>query len=330
MNTSTQLRDIRQLISQGETGKALQALVDYLESVGDQPDYLHTARVLEANFNAVRQQEIKGLLGFAEAQREYARANDALLALLDDLQSGKKATGGLRGTGDGRVKKPWTGWLIGGVVVLAAGILVGIWLKKAGTAQSKKASDIEQVATPNEKKVEVCPEFRPGRFKVMIVKFQNLGSDPRKPELSVQTRIRELTANNQLLTDVEIYSHPDLETNTPDLSDATSLAKRCMADLVIWGQFESLANNAISVDIRYAFTDETWPPGAAIQTFKNVSEIKTDRMKISNLDDAIFRICTAMALHENRMDLAEKWLNKLQDPNPREQKWKAALKNSRQ
>lgn len=325
MNQPTVYTNVRQLISQGDTAQALQTLINYLEAAGDQAEYLHTLRVVEANYNAVRQQELKGLLGFQDAQREYARATDALLAVIANLQSGRKPLPGLQGTGDGRVKKTWTGWLIGGAVVLVIGILFGVWLKRQHKAQSLQDATPGIVTNPSTKAESVCPAFQPNRFKVMIVQFQNLGSDQRKPELSVQTRIRELTANNQLPTDVEIYTHPDLESNTPDLNDATTLGKRCMADMVIWGQFEPLPKNAISVEIRYAFIDDTWPPGAAIQTFKNVSEIKTDRMKINQLDDAIFRICTAVALHENRMDLAEKWLNKLKEPNPREQKWKAVL-----
>ncbi|MDX1910607.1 MAG: hypothetical protein SFV22_03930 [Saprospiraceae bacterium] len=329
MNHSVVYSNIRQIISQGDTAQALQTLITHLEADGSQAEHLHTLRVVEANFNAVRQQELKGLLGFQDAQREYARANDALLAVLDHLQSGRKPVVGLQGTGDGRVTPPWVTWLIGGVVVLAIGFLFGVWLRRQNKAQAVQEPVPGIMATPEKKEAGTCPVFQANRFKVMIVKFQNLGSEQRKPELSVQTRIRELTANNQLPTDVEIYSHPDLESSTPDLSDATTLGKRCMANMVIWGQFEPLPENAISVDIRYAFTDDAWPPGAAIQTFKNVSEIKTDRMKINQLDDAIFRICTAVALHENRMDLAAKWLNKLKEPTPREQKWKAMLNNKK-
>jgi hypothetical protein len=87
--------------------------------------------------------------------------------------------------------------------------------------------------------------------------------------------------------------------------------------MVIWGDYEKLADS-INVDIRYSLADSNWPPGAAIQTFKNISELKSDRMKISNLDEAVFRLCTVMALHENKLDLAQKWLNKIQHPTQRE------------
>jgi|GEM_PF-3241548 len=63
-----------------------------------------------------------------------------------------------------------------------------------------------------------------------------------------------------------------------------------------------------------------------MEIFKNVSEIKTDQIKTNNLDEAVFRIRTAMALHQNKMDLAEKWLNKIQQPNAREIQWKKLLK----
>lgn len=97
----------RELLSQGDTAKALKALIAHLEKSGSQPDYLRSLRLIEANFNTVRQQEIKGILDFSEAKREYARTNDALLTIMEALQSGKIPSVGLTGTGDGRQRQSW-------------------------------------------------------------------------------------------------------------------------------------------------------------------------------------------------------------------------------
>jgi len=41
-----------------------------LEKDGSRPDVLRILRVVEANYNATRQQEIKGILEFSDARRE--------------------------------------------------------------------------------------------------------------------------------------------------------------------------------------------------------------------------------------------------------------------
>ena len=123
---------------------------------------------------------------------------------------------------------------------------------------------------------------------------------------------------------LRVVEAKSFDSNTPSLQEATALGSQCQADMVIWGQYEPI-DNSISVDIRYAFTAANWPPGAAIETFKNVTEIKADQMKITNLDEAVFRLFTAKALYENRIDLAEKWLSKLKQPNEREIQWRKML-----
>jgi hypothetical protein len=301
MNTNPVFDSVQELLSQGDTSQALQMLIVFLEKDGSKPEFVRTLRVVEANFNTTRQKEIKGILEFSKAQVVYAKCNDALLSVLEDLKAGRKISNDL--TASTRTRNPNRTWLIGGGVLLVLGLVAGILITKLDTGLK-------------------CPDFRPGDFKIMILQFQNVSEQKRTPEASIQARIRELTKINQLATDVEIVNDKRFESNTPDLKDAVELGMQCDAEMVVWGQFEPMANDSISVTVYYAFTEAKWPPGEASQTFKNVSEIKTDRMKITNLDEAVFRICTALAAHENRMDLVKKWLNKIKEPNSREQEWK--------
>ena len=321
MNSNPVFNSVQQLLSQGDTGQALQVLIAFLEKDASRPDILRTLRVVEANYNAARQQEIKGILEFSEAQREYAKSNDALLSVLEDLASGRKPSQGLSGTGDGGSRNPLLPWLIGGGILVVLGIVAGLWFSRAKRPKTNPGQAIEQAKVNGPQ----CPNFRSAGFKVLVLEFQKLSGDDSNPALGIQTRIRDLTTRNNVDTDVEILSANQFGNNTPDLREASGLGKNCQADMIIWGQYEQ-ANQSLEVDIRYAFTNPDWPPGAAIQKFKNVSELKADRMKITNLDEAVFRLCTAMALRENRLDLAEKWLNKIQNPTAREQKWKEMIK----
>lgn len=313
MNNDPVFESVQQLLSQGDTGQALELLIQHLEKEGSQPEIVRSLRVVEANYQSVRQQEIKGLVDFSELRRAKAQANDAILSLLDDLKSGRKPLVGQSGTGDGRVF-PWP-WIIVGAILLIA----GIWMIRSN---QKKEGPL----TASNSEIQ-CPSFQSPGSKVIILPFLNLGESKRRPELSIQSRIRELTKNNNLATSVEILTDPKLGSDAPDDQTATQLGKHCQADMIIWGQYEPLEKDSISVDIHYAFVNADWPPGAAIQTFKNVTEIKTAKeLNLANLDDAIFRICTALALHNNNLPLAEKWLNKIKKPNQREEAWKKILK----
>ena len=77
----------RALILEGKTGKALQTILATLENDPHHAASLRTLQLVAANYNAARQQEIKGILSFQEAQRSYSQVNDALFSALDALES---------------------------------------------------------------------------------------------------------------------------------------------------------------------------------------------------------------------------------------------------
>jgi len=156
MNDHPVFDSARELLSQGDTGRALKTLIAHLEQDGSQPDYLRSLRLIEANFNAVRQQEIKGILDFSDAKKEYARTTDALLTIIEALQSGQVPSIGFSGTGDGRRKQPAVVWLLGGGILLLVGIVIGMWhWNREKPPQEPEPSQLQ------------CPKFQPEGFKIM-------------------------------------------------------------------------------------------------------------------------------------------------------------------
>jgi hypothetical protein len=79
----------RNLILDGETGKALETILAYLRQYNAAPDIRRILEVQSANYNATRQQEQKNILSFQEAQRLYSQVNDVILEQLDHLEGGK-------------------------------------------------------------------------------------------------------------------------------------------------------------------------------------------------------------------------------------------------
>jgi hypothetical protein len=289
----------RELLSQGDTGQALDNLIAALEGSGGQPEALRTLRVVEANYNTARQKEQKGILSFPDAQRAYSQANDAILGVLDDLAAGRKPVASAPVSR--RV------WFVGGGALLLVGVLLGWWLMRPPADVALKKTDSKEPA---------CPTFEPQKFRVMLLPFQKLGGADSRPAASIQTRIRDLTARNDLPTDVEILLDKKFEESTPDIEEARRLGKQCEADLVVWGQYEGFGGDSVAVDVRYVFTEmPEWAGRTEFQGFRGVAALQSGKSEaLRSLDDAIFSLCSAMAIHAGRLELAEKWMGKLTKP----------------
>lgn len=302
---------VRQFLSQGDTAQALRMLITHLEQENSNPEALRILRVIEANFNTTRQKELKGILDFSTARQAYSKANDDLLGVLDDLAAGRTPV----------VEEPEASprsmriyWLIGGGILILLGLIAGILLRNS-------PPDKKPIEKPQE-----CPVFDTQGITVMLIPFQNLGDRASKPEVAIQTLIRDLTQRNKVKSDVQVFQGDRFATNQPDMDDATEIGRHCAAKMVIWGNYEKV-EEGISLDVRYVFTEAPNLPGGAIaDTFRNLSELRNDTAKFSSLEDAVFALCAFMALHEGNMALAEKWLDKVQQPNARMDQIKAMLK----
>lgn len=309
------------IVAQGDLGTALEQLVQYISRENKDPNTLRLLRVLEARFNAIKQKERKGILDTREAQKEYNAVSDALLGIVDDLKAGRNPAMNEEAFASPAANTRIT-WWIGGAILVLLSVIAGVLIsraKKQTTIVLKPSTEVVQ-----EKK---CPDFNGTGFRFLLLPFQNLRNDTgSKPELSLQERIRTLTRNNNVSSEVEILPGKRVEDTTPDQVLAKKLGLTCQADMVIWGQYEMVANDEINVDVQYVFTKApNLPAGEASDTFRSLSELKANKMKFSNLEQAVLSLCSVMALHEGNTALAEKWLNKLSDPSPEFRKIKKML-----
>lgn len=278
---------VHALLRQGDTGAALETLRLFLgDNKKQYPDALRALQGMEANYGATRQQELKGILSFQEAQREYSRINDALLALLDDLSAGRVPAS----AGSTRRRRAW---LMGGAALLFIVALV-LWVSRDNQS---------------------CPDFDDTQgLHVMLLPFQNVGGAPAKPEKVLQEGIRDLTQKNKLAADVKVLGDYDSERKNPDAKDAASLGRHCSADFVVWGSYSS--GDSARVDINYIFPNKEDQGGSTgFQAFKNITDLQSGAMLRRSLDDAILSLCAMMALRANDLPLAKKWLDKVKEPS---------------
>ena len=309
----TIFESVRQLLSQGNTDKALRLLITHLEEEKNAPEALQTLRVIEANYNGARQKEIRGILDFSAVQQAYSKSNDALLSVMDDLEAGRKPS--LNVENDDK-QKTRVYWLIGGAILILLGLIAGILLINHKP---------EAPAIAPAKTTEACPDFDTSTVTVMLIPFLNQGAVESKPEVAILTLIRDLTQRNNVKSDVQLFKGDLFTKSPPDIDQATKTGRQCSAKMVIWGLYEKV-ENGISVDVRYVFTEAPNLPGGAIaDTFRNLTELRTDSGRFKSLEDAVFSLCTFIALHEGNMDLAKKWSNKVKEPSQRLQLIKGML-----
>lgn len=293
----------REALRQGDTAKAIELVISHLEAGRHHAETLRTLRVVEANYHAARQQEVKGILTFSEAQREYNKLNDNLLAILDALTEGKK-TSPTSASPTSRARWP----VLVGIGVLALAALLGAWWF------------LRKNAAPD------CPEFRGQGLRVLILPFQNVGStsNDAKPEVVLQSRIEERSRSNDFPLSVEVMTDFNAAKHNPDLYDAQPLGKTCGADMVIWGLYDKSGDN-IQLDTRFAFVKPDGASGGTgFQVFASVPNIHSGKM-LKGLDDAVFSLCAIMALREKRLPLVKKWLEKVVVKDERDSKVLAKL-----
>ncbi|MCC6279548.1 MAG: hypothetical protein IT262_03045 [Saprospiraceae bacterium] len=316
MATHPIFETVRQHLQQGETGAALQTMITYLEAEGTQTELLHTLRVVQANYNAAKQQELKGILAFQEAQREYSKVNDALLSTIDDLSAGRPLHT-VAPAAPARSKMPW---IIGGAAFLVVALVaVFMFSRKPKTAVTDPAQ--ANAAEAN------CPQFRAAEYKIMLIPFLSLNKEESKPELSVQTRIRDLTRDNDISADVEIAAGHTME-SLPDFERARVKGNKCDANVVIWGQYEKVGDTTL-VDVHYVFTKGAKVIGGHtdFQPFRSLAALQQSGKSsgLRSLDDAILSICSVMAVHAGKPEVAEKWLAKIENPSEKDDSLQEAI-----
>ncbi|MBL7829372.1 MAG: hypothetical protein JNJ57_22235 [Saprospiraceae bacterium] len=312
---------IRKFILAGDLPQAIRLFSDFLKKEKKSPEAIRILQVLESQLSAIQQKERKGILDLEESQKAYNKITDAILGLADDLEAGRVPKP-LDDMPAAPSKAPW----VIGLAILGVLVLIAVFMfRRSNKPTIVQLPPVEQ----KQQEPKECPDFDERGFRVLLIPFQKLGGDDSKPELGIQTRIRDLTKRNNVDTDVKILKGNRFSDSTPDDDEANKTGKICQADMVIWGQYEN-EPTGISVDVRYVFTQNpNFSSGSSIEKFKNLTELKSNQMKFNSLEQAVFSLCTMMALHEGNTPLAEKWLDKIEKPTKEMLKIRKMLKEGK-
>ncbi|HNM24400.1 MAG TPA: hypothetical protein PKL15_03175 [Saprospiraceae bacterium] len=290
MEQQAAINAVQALLRQGDTAAALETFRLFLtDNKLQYADTLQALNTLEAAYNTTRQNEFKGILAPEETQREYNRINNAIFGLLRALDSPAAKPS------SGTIRRRRT-WLIAAIALLCVVVMVLLVFRDK----------------------RLCPDFKetPG-LRVMLLPFQNVGSQQQNPESVLQTSIRKLTSDNNIPAQVQIIDQLPAEKRNPDAAEAAAYGRHCQADLVIWGSYT--VDDSARVDVNYVFSnDEQNSSNTGFQAFKNITELQKGALVRRTLNDALFSVCAMMAVRSDNLPVARKWLQKIKEPSPQE------------
>ena len=269
------LEKFKDLLGAGDTAAA----IAFLKSEKMPALDLKTLTLIEADFNAVRQSELKGLIDFQEARLKYNQINERLISL---AEAGDPAVLNSK-------NKSRRNWILVALIPVLAAVFWFVFFQKN----------------------DGCPDFETGKKnKILILPFENVGSEPARPELILRNRINELTSKNNLSASAKLLS-TETKVASTDSEKSLQLAKNCAVDLVVWGQYSSRADS-IRLVMQYYFLKEESLPASESLALKDVTGLQSGKM-LKSLDDAIFSLCGIMALREGDKALTQKWVDKVKE-----------------
>ncbi|MEM8528193.1 MAG: hypothetical protein AAGG68_26350 [Bacteroidota bacterium] len=233
----------------------------------------HTLSVIEGSFHQLQAAITKGMITYEQQELERNRIHDRLLALLSaDEHSASKPK-----------KRQLIPFLLAGILGLAVVYFF--------------------VSRPDD-----CPTFAPQmNNNILILPFDNVGGEAAKPHILLRDRIEQLSLDNQLSTDIQVgEGQAELS-----IAEATTLAEQCAANVIIWGKYAK-ASDSLRVILQYHFLERPdWSAFGELAVIKDVTAIQTGTIS-KQLEDAIFSLCSLIALRQNKRDLFQRWTAKVE------------------
>lgn len=287
------LEQARKQLAGGDTEDCLNTL----KQVCTQPDmpkaYQDQHTLISGAYADYRRRTINGTLAGTEASVELARIHERILQLMQDISLGNPPAQEPQKKGT----QSWFIWLGLALVGIAA-----IWFLR--------------------QKSDTCPTYQAEtHWKIGLVPFTNLGDRAAKPEQIIARSINELTQKNGLSAQALVWPATRVERG----AQAQSLLANCSADLLISGEYVVLSTDSIEISLTYQFNDNRPPVQTEFAGFSNVTALRDGILEQRSVDDAIFSLCTLLAMRENKPELAAKWIKKIQQPKHWEQDMRDAM-----
>ena len=282
MDKSTVIQDVKNLIADGEIGDAFEALATYLAEVkGDYEALYRDVLQAQAKYSKFKKDSTLGIISSEDTKLQFNQSTRQLLYFLELLE--KNDTG--KPSSSSKTKPT-------GIIAVVAVVLIGlgvVWWLSTRTTKYEKPLVIED---------ESCPDYSgKSEFNILILPFQSLGGETGKPHIAILNNLADLIDSHSILSDIKTYlldmSDPNAYPATNN--DASSIAKGCNAQLVIWGLAEKTEGETI-IQTKYHFESaESNLPlhrieltnNSNIDTISSISSISTNGLLTAEIEDHI-------------------------------------------
>ncbi len=297
MNKQQLLDTVRELISEAQTGEALDLLEHEWSGKPAFRILLREVLSIGALYNKTKSDESKGIVSFDNAQLNYNKANDRLLTVLEFFENDELEPEVLTaGKEKAKRKKAWLWALLLPLAVVLVFLLKPDLLNGGKTGGGQKGR---------------CPEFSRNALKIMVLPFYKVNRQAGQPEGLFAEKLESFCAKCKL--DVAVRINEQFEpVKLLSYDEAGRFAKRCGADLVFWGRTEFAEGRNI-LKTRYRFADDRplavelskleWGE-SQFDTVKVLSDIASDRTFTADLEEVILLAIGSNEMMEGRNDNA--------------------------
>lgn len=283
-------KEIINLIQNNKTKEALLLLKKESLSIESKK----AVSLIESEFNLLNQEILKGTIGFEEKLIRRNRINDRLLSVVQtdsnlEISNAKK-------------RQPIYFYLLPFLLIFMSFV---VWNFMMSNRQS-------------------CPTFKDSQVnKILLIPFENVGSEKANPEIIIRDKITKLTFKNNLSTSIKLGERAESLT----IEDAPNLAKHCNANVIIWGKYSNTADS-INLILQYHFLDQPdWSNMGELIVLKDITAIQNGKF-LKNIEDAILSLCSVVAARQGNTTIAKKWLNKINVKDKIDLKLKEVLDES--
>lgn len=246
MDKAQLISEVKELLGNAETEKALGRLTDFLRSSPEYKDLYSLALQARARFRKAQQDEIQGLASSEQTKLSYNQATRQALQVVEWLEAGNLKPDASFTEEARPARWPWAAGAVALVLLLAGG-----WYFWNRSQQAQPGG----AQTANCQIDDPFPET--SQFNILLRPFQALaGEGSPKPHLTIATRLQDFV--KRLKIDCDFGTMTDVDPNSffSD-ADAEAAAKSCKANLIIWGTVEKLSSSdSFTVQTRYKFVNK--------------------------------------------------------------------------
>lgn len=296
MNKQELLNTVRDLISEAQTGEALDLLEREWTGKPELKVLLREVLAIGALYNKTKNDETRGIISFDNAQLSYNRVHDRLLTVLEHFENDRFEPEGLARQEKSKSSRWWLWALLLPLAAVLFFLLKPDILSGGGTTGGKKS---------------LCPEFGRKAMKIMVLPFYKVNREAGQPEGLFAEKLESFCAKCRL--DVAVRINEQFEpVKLLNYEEAGRFAKRCGADMVVWGRTE-FADGRNILKTRYKFADGRqlavewskleWGENQ-FDTVRVLSDIASDRTFTADIEEVILLAIGSNEMMEGRTDNA--------------------------